>query len=445
MQGVVGLLEQCSHLLQFAFGLGRQQFGNLIAADGAGVTLVQTLPCLNQQLVPVGHAVKLLLALLLADAFLANGGLGVHKSGLLCGLIALQLAEDRIGLGHSIMLVLERLQRAAGVVQSVYPRTDVGDVIIPLLLLQLLDGFLGLSTLGLGLLDGLQGIGQTFLVLCQVGGIVNDVLFLFPPLVEQGHDLPDGIIHGLVRGFAGDHFAHFIGFFLLIGDVGACGAQGGAEAVKLVLQPGLLTFQLADAGAGLAAFLEVLAGVGSGVPVLDQGLLGLVCIGHGFGLLLLETLALLGHVLVDLLLAVEPLGHGGGPPQLALDGLVVATQFAHFIVDSGLLVFVHRRDVFHLAAQDFALVLLLLAHLVDLFAHLGIDLGAGHLLQQVGLLVFVAVEEFGEFALGKHHGAEELDHVEPDDFMDVIFDFFNLGKVFCRHDTVCCLQASADV
>ena len=68
-----------------------------------------------------------------------------------------------------------------------------------------------------------------------------------------------------------------------------------------------------------------------------------------------------------------------------------------------------------------------LADVVNLFADLGIDLGAGHLLEQGGLVVVVTLQELGKLALGQHNGAEELVHVQPYGLLDKIIDFFDFG------------------
>ena len=97
---------------------------------------------------------------------------------------------------------------------------------------------------------------------------------------------------------------------------------------------------------------------------------------------------------------------------------------------------IEQGDFVQLGLQVVAPVLLVAEDLKYLFPHLGKNLGACHLLEQSGFLVLVAVKEFGKLTLGEHDSTEELVHVEPDEFGDMIVDFGDLVHVDSRHDTL---------
>ena len=219
----------------------------------------------------------------------------------------------------------------------------------------------------------------------------------------------------------------FIEFFAFLRQIGLSGTQRSAQPVEFLLQRGTLPFKRLNLALCMAQRREFATGIGGGVPVLDECLLfqivRLFALFHFVG----KDTLLVGQFLFIVGFLVEPIGHflGSVVLLLLLGGFFL--EIGDFIVDLGLFFLVEEPDVLQLVVKQVPLMLLRLADVVNLFADLCIDLGAGHLLEQGGLVVVVTLQELGKLALGQHNGAEELVHVQPYGLLDKIIDFFDFG------------------
>ena len=232
----------------------------------------------------------------------------------------------------------------------------------------------------------------------------------------------------------------FIEVFLLLVHLADGGAKGGTQAVKLLLHGRPLLLQALHLISCIGQRLEFTASIGSGVPVVDERLLLLIVLLLALSRFLVKKGLFIGKFLLVVSFLVEPVGHFFGTVVLLLRFTHFCLESSDFIGDFCLCRLVQECDVLQQVFQPVALILLFLAGVIDLFADFGIDIGAGHLLEQVGFLVIVAVQELGKFALSEHDCAEELLHVQPDSLLDKLFNLFDfavvavLGRTLVGHD-----------
>ena len=92
-QVLLSLVELRSQFLEFTVGFGCQYMGNGVAADGTGLPLMQSLLGMDEQLVPVGHALDGLLQLFPANAFPVDCSGYLVKQLFLIGMLVIQVIK----------------------------------------------------------------------------------------------------------------------------------------------------------------------------------------------------------------------------------------------------------------------------------------------------------------------------------------------------------------
>ena len=331
---------------------------------------------------------------------------------------------------YRIVARLERGEALLGRCQGVFPPVDAGDIHILIAGLQFPDQFFLLLSCDIGLfLLGLH-LGLALGLLLQGPGKLHNIVLLGLALFQQGPDGLDALIHVAVGRLTLEIVIDFGKLLSLCLQVADGGPQGGAQAVILLLHGGLLRCQRLDLALRVMIVFQLTARLNSGIPIGYQLPVGrkLGLLRHG--LFLLQVLAFECKVTLIVGLVVHPQQHLLCAFSFLQRLFLLLDLLLNLVVDFGLLVLAQQRDALQLRHQVVALVLLVAPHFKDFLAHLGIDLGAGHLLEQRGLLVLVAVEELGKFALRQHNGAEELAHVQSQQFGDILGDF---TRVFLVH------------
>ena len=200
---------------------------------------------------------------------------------------------------------------------------------------------------------------------------------------------------------------------------------------------------------GFVHGFQFLPCIGRALPVADECQLFLMFLLQCQGFLFVKCGFGVGEFLVVGIFLVEPVAHLLSPVALLLVLALLSLKFINLFDDVLLILVIEQGYVLELVTQQVALVLFGFAGLIDLHAHVGINLGTRHLLEQFGFVVFNTIEKFSELALSKHHSAEELVDIQSQKLDDVVVDlsgaFFmnlNLRSIICAqgafglHDSV---------
>ena len=324
--------------------------------------------------------------------------------------------------------------------EVIFAVDDLVDVQVVIFLLRLLHGvFLGLALLQC-LLESFFGLGKQAQIALKTGGVGRNVVTCRLAVLHLRFDGAHGLIHLAVGLLLTEKNSDFIEDFLLLVHLADGGAQGSTQAVKLLLHGRPLLIQALHLLSCIGQRLELTTSIGCGVPVVDERLLLLIVLLLALSRFLVKKGLFIDKFLLVVSFLVEPVGHFLGAVVLLLRFTHFCLESSDFIGDFCLCRLVQECDVLQQVFQPVALILLFLTGLINLFADFGIDIGAGHLLEQVGFLVIVAVQELGKFALSEHDCAEELLHVQPDSLLDKLFNLFDfavvavLGRTLVGHD-----------